>query len=118
MTGATDFDIRDPCRTIFVGKAVAEGTVQLGHLLVANVIKPDGLINRFAGQNWEKCKNKRFHGNSKTKPCNRDKKKNEEDNKKKAKPRFHIFSLFARPEACQVKIDLLEKGRGESAPND
>jgi hypothetical protein len=76
MTGSTDFDIWDPCSTVFTCKPVTEGTVQLGHLLMVNVIEPDRLINGFASQNWEKRENKRFHRNSKTKPCNRDKKKN------------------------------------------
>jgi hypothetical protein len=104
VASSAELDIRNPCGTVFFHISVAKVAVQLGDFLVVNMIKADRLINGLAFQNWEDRENERFHRNPKTKPCNRHKKKNEEDSERKTKPIFHFFSLFASLRVCQVKI--------------
>jgi hypothetical protein len=53
MARLAEFDIRDSCDTISFHMAMTEGAVQARHLLVMDVIEPDGLINRDPGKNGE-----------------------------------------------------------------
>jgi len=94
MTGSTGFNIWDPCSTVFTHEPVTEKTVQLGYLLVVNMIETDRLVNVLTFQYWEGRENERFHRNSKTMPCNNGKKENQNESNEKAQEPFHILNLY------------------------
>ena len=111
MTDSAEFYVRDPCGTIFANISMAKNAVQLGDFLMVNMTEADRLIDRLTSQNWENGENKGFRRNPEAKPCNRGKKKHEDDRHEKSDFLLHSFSLFASVQICQLKIDPPRHGR-------
>jgi hypothetical protein len=103
MAGAAEFDVRNSCNPVFSDIVVAEKAVQLGHFLVVNMIETDRLINRCTFKDWKEREDKRFRLDTEAMPRNGCEKKDQDDNKKKAKPHSHIFSLFRGYESVKLK---------------
>jgi len=53
MAGTTEVDVRDRCGAVFFWIAMAEETVQIGCLLMADMVKENGLIDGNPGKNWK-----------------------------------------------------------------
>jgi hypothetical protein len=104
MTGLTEFNIGNPCDAIPFDKAMAEGTVELGTLLVEDMIKKDGLINCLVGENGEHGKDDLLGRNPKPVPYDDREKKNEDNDSQCKKLLSHITSLFGSTHICQVRL--------------
>jgi hypothetical protein len=93
MTSLTELDIGNPCNPIHLYKAVTEGTVQMYHLFVMDMVEKDGLIDGSPGKNWKDGEEDVFGLNKKSIVGNNGKKKNDDNNNKKGKSLFHIYYL-------------------------
>jgi len=116
MAHSTELNVWNSCSAVVADVLMAKKAIQTGDFLVVNVIKTDGLIDRFASQNWEDREDKRFRRNPKAMPSNRGDEKNQDDSHKKANL-LHHFSLFASLQICQVKIAFLQKAVAEAFRN-
>jgi hypothetical protein len=83
---------------------MAEVAVQLGDLLMVNMIEADRLINGRATQDWKDGKDEKFGLDSEAMPSNGCEKKDQSNRHEKTNLFFHHFSLFVSPWICQVKI--------------
>ena len=96
MAGLAEFDIRDSCDTISFHMAMTEGAVQARHLLVMDVIEPDGLINRDPGKNGEDRIKDAFCLSTESIVSDSGQQGDEDDGNEKIKPFLHINNPLKR----------------------
>jgi hypothetical protein len=73
---------------------VTEGTVQMGYLLMMDMIEENGLIDRYPREDWKDGKEDIFGLNPKSIVGNNGKKENDDNNNKKANPLSHTYNLY------------------------
>jgi hypothetical protein len=79
MAGTTEIDIGNPCRTVSLHITMAEGAIQMGCLLMANMIETDGLVNGDPGEDGKDGEEGSFWLNGKSMVGHEGHEKNQDD---------------------------------------
>jgi hypothetical protein len=89
VAGLADLNIRKACNPFSFDIAVAEGTVQLGHLFVVDVIEADGLFDCDSTKDWKDSKERGLGLNLKTVVSHNGNEEKHEDRDHKINPFLH-----------------------------
>jgi hypothetical protein len=96
MAGLAEFDIRDSCDAIPFHMAMTEGTVQVRHLFVMDVVESDGLIDRDPAKNGKDRKKYALRLSPESIVSDRGQQRDDNKSNAKINPFSHIDNLLKR----------------------
>jgi hypothetical protein len=104
MTGSAEFNVWNPCDTVFAYVPVAERTVQPGYFFVMNMIEKNRLIYGYPTINWKDGIEYGFGLKSIAMVGNHEEKDEDDDKNKEDKSLFHIYyHYWIGPKAVKKK---------------